>query len=279
MRLRTVRLPYKEGDVYTLYAWGDWHRFSANCDKTALLETRDAIEADPKALYLHMGDGHECITPDDKRWHAGGIDERLVTFHDIDRLIDVAVEDAFNFERPVIAKCIGVHDGNHERTANKYNSTNIVQRKLRLLSTAAGGEYDDLYYPGHALTRLVFADKQRHTCTLVIQSAHGTQAGRMDGAKINRMKQMLAFFRADILLRGHSHSLFASPVDWLEGNAVHTHIVAHRGYVAHTGSYFRTYQQEATSYGETGDYPPTSIGCPRFLLYPSRDGARIEAVT
>jgi hypothetical protein len=100
----------------------------------------------------------------------------------------------------------------------------------------------------------------------------------MDGAKLNNMKQALAWFHCDLMLRGHSHSFFASPAEWLEPNTTHTKLLAKRGYVAHTGSYLRTYEQDQDSYAEDGDYPPTTIGCPKFLLTPTREGCKIQAV-
>lgn len=273
MRLPIVRLPFKDGDVYTLYAWGDFHAFSASCDMGALYDKREEIASDPMAIFVFMGDGAEFITEQDPRWHSGGVDYSLIKPGAAMKIGDVTVDFLAEFFRPIAGKCIGFHDGNHEKAMNKHNSTSVGERVCR-------GAGIDLEYhtPGLAMTRIIFTDQHRHACSLVINSAHGHQAGRMDGAKVNQMKQALAWFHCDLMLRGHSHSFFASPATWLEPNANHTKLLSKRGYVSHTGSFVKTYGQDQDSYAEDADYPPTTIGCPRFLLHPTREGCKIEAV-
>lgn len=273
MRLNTVRRPFVEGQTYRLYAFGDIHAFNASCDLDAAYEVRNEIAANPTALVALMGDLTECITEKDPRWDSGGVDYSLVAPGDASHILDAEVEWATDFLRPIHDKVVVIHDGNHEKQANRHNATSITERVVE-----ASGIPRDLYVPGAALTRLVFTDSSRHACSLVINSAHGTQTGRMDGGKLNRMKQALAYFRCDIMLRGHSHSLFTSPHDWLEANANHTKLIAKRGYVSHTGSFLRTYEQDQDSYAEDGDYPPTSIGCPVFLLTPTREGCHVKAL-
>lgn len=274
MKLSKRRFPFTEGDTFTLWAIGDIHKGSANCDKEALAETISRVEADPSALYIHMGDGHEWITPADPRWDAEAVDEEFITLNQLGNIRAAAIRDAVATWEPVKEKCILWHDGNHEHRYDQHNDSHVTLEAVRRL-----GIDEDIYSPGSALTQLVFEDKSRHVCSLVVYSDHGYQAGRKDGAKLNTMRELPSYIRADIYLRGHSHSLFVSPIDWLEPNANHTEVKAHHGYVSHTGSYLRTYQQNATGYGELAAYPPTTIGSPRFILHPSRSGCRIEAMT
>lgn len=274
MRLVTVRRSFTEGDVYRLYPWGDFHVVNSSCDMGALIDTRNAIKDDPMAMHLFMGDAAEFITEKDPRWSAGGVDPDIIPAGQQGRIGDLTVEWLSEFFSPIADKCIGYHDGNHEKAMNKHNSTNVSSRTIKLAGIDA-----NLHTPGMAMTRIVFTDSSKHACSLIVNSSHGNQTGRMDGAKINQMKQALAYFRCDIMLRGHSHSFFASPADWLEPNANHTKLVAKRGYVSHTGSFLRTYEQDQDSYAEDGDYPPTSIGCPIFEIRPSRDGVKIRAIT
>ena len=273
MRLITVRRPFVAGQTYTLYGLGDIHAFSASCDLDAAYAVRDEVASDPLALVAFMGDGAECITEKDPRWDSGGVDYSLLTPGHARKIGDIEVEWLTEFMRPIADKIIVYHDGNHEKAFNRHNATDFSDRVMIGASIPR-----DYHAPGMALTRIVFTDASRHACSLVVNSAHGNQAGRMDGAKINRMKQALAWFHCDIMLRGHSHSFFASPCDWLEPNSNHTRPVSKRGYVSHTGSFLRTYEQDQDSYAEDGDYPPTSIGCPQFLLTPTREGCGIKAL-
>jgi hypothetical protein len=239
-----------------------------------VFETRDEIANDDKAIHIFMGDGAEFITRTDPRFDSQGIDDELVSIKQIDTIGKVCVDFLGELFSPIADKCIGYHDGNHEKKYNRFNDDNVTMAVMK-----RAGIDIDLYNPGQAMTKIIFTDKSRHACSMVIESGHGVQAGRMDGAKINRMKQALAYFRCDLMLRGHSHSLFTSPADWLEPNATHTKLTSHRGYVSHTGSYMRTYEQDTDCYGEDFDYPPTSIGCPVFTLRASRDGVTIKATT
>lgn len=271
--MNTARRGFVSGQVHTLYPIGDIHAFNASCDLDAAYAVRDEAAADPLALVVFMGDGTECITESDPRWHSGGVDHSLVKPGDASKIIDVQVAWLADFMRPLAAQVICYHDGNHEKAVNRHNATNFSERVME-----RAGIDPAVYSPGAALTKVIFTDASRHACSLLINSSHGSQAGRMDGAKINRLKQALAYFHCDIMLRGHSHSFFASPADWLEPNANHSKLVAKRGYVSHTGSFLRTYEQDQDSYAEDGDYPPTSIGCPKFLLSPTREGCGIVAM-
>ena len=267
MKLTTVRIPYKEGDTIKLYAWGDFHTLSASCDIDALYAARKEIEEQENAYHIFMGDGAECITPSDKRWSAKGLDWDIVSPSDIDRIPSLTVEYLGAFFKPIADKCIGFHRGNHEETADRsYN------RELCVEVMKEAGISPDLYAPAGAFTKLVFDDGNKHTMSIDINSAHGRQAGELDGGKLNRMKRALSHLRCDILLRGHSHSLFAVPVESLSTNSTNTRMVPHRGYVSHTGSFLRTYEEDTVCYGEVADYPPTTIGCPVFFITPSRYG-------
>ena len=54
MRLRTVNVPYKTGDVFSLYPIGDVHLGSVNCDKDLFDATIKRIRDDPKALWPNV---------------------------------------------------------------------------------------------------------------------------------------------------------------------------------------------------------------------------------
>ena len=92
LRLQTRRIEYEPGDCYTLYPLGDVHFGSANCDVQAFDDVVMEIRQNPKALWIGMGDMVESIAPNDKRWHAGGVDEKVVNLASQDRIGDVYVE-------------------------------------------------------------------------------------------------------------------------------------------------------------------------------------------
>ena len=271
MRIRTVRIVYEPGQAFTLYPLGDVHYGSANCDTGLFEETIRRIERDPDAMWLGLGDMVECIAPNDKRWNAGGVDERVVNLASQDRIGDVYVEKLATKLAPIAGKCIGYGDGNHEETFDKHYYTNLSIRVLERIGRP------DCYNGWACLTRLAFQDKGNHRTALRIFSQHGWQGGRMDGAKVNESRRLLAYVEADIYLTGHSHSKFIVPNTRLSVNPSWTKVTAHTVHVAHTGSFLRTLQQDHVGYAERAGYPPTTLGTVRFTLRPTTEnGVLVE---
>jgi len=269
VKLSTVRLNAKNGETFTLYPIGDVHLGSANCDKHLFWDTIDEVRTNPNARWIGMGDYAEWIGPRDKRWEAGGVDEMIINLACLDRIGDVYVEKIADMLRPIMDKCWGMGDGNHEQRFNEQG-TNLTARIIQ----AAGGP-GSLYLGWESIIRVVFSvgsGKEEHASHIPVRisCAHGWQAGRMDGGKVNQMEKLLAWIDADIYLRGHSHSKFVVPVTRLRTNQQFTKMIAHTCYVAMTGSFLRTYQQDAIGYGERAEYPPTTMGTPRFTLTPHR---------
>lgn len=274
MRLRTVRESYHSGQRFHLYPLGDIHLGSANCDKKALSEAIAIIRADPDARWIGMGDYVEWITPKDKRWHAGGIDEQIVNLANLDRIGDRYVEVIADILHPIMDKCWGMGKGNHEVTFEREHHTSLVQRIIQ-----ANGCPGDLYTGWACITRVVFEDARNHRCAIRIFASHGWQAGRMDGAKVNQLDHIMGWIDGcRIYLQGHSHSRVVKTKTKLDTNPSFTRLTAYDAYGAHTGSFLRTYQQDATGYGEEKGYPPVPIGMVRFTLKPTDEGVGVEAV-
>jgi hypothetical protein len=274
LRLHTVREECGLNQTFHFYPLGDIHLGSANCDKGRLFEVVDAIRADVDARWIGMGDYVEWITPKDKRWHAGGIDEDIVNMANLDRIGDAYVDAVATILRPIMDKCWGMGKGNHEGTFEREHHTNLVQRILQ-----AAGTPGDLYTGWAAITRVCFEDRNGHRSSVRIFHSHGWQAGRMDGAKVNQLDHIMGWIDGcRIYLQGHSHSRVVKTKTKLDTNPSFTKLTAYDSYGAHTGSFLRTYQQDATCYGEEHGYPPTSLGPIRFNLTPTTEGVIVESI-
>lgn len=230
------------------------------------------IRQNPKALWIGMGDMVESIAPNDKRWHAGGVDEKVVNLASQDRIGDVYVEKLATKLRPIADKLICYGDGNHEASFNKHYYTNLSVRVLEAL------ERPDAYTGWACLTRLAFSERT-HRTTIKVFSSHGWQGGRMDGAKVNEVRRLMAYVDADIYLQGHSHSKFVIPQTRLDCNPSWTKLIARKVYVAHTGSFLRTLQHDRVGYAEQFGYPPTTLGTVRFNITPKLGENIVEAIT
>ncbi len=260
--------------MFRLIPLGDIHLGSANCDKGALFKVIDGIRADPNARWLGIGDYVEWITPKDKRWHAGGIDEAIVNLANIDRIGDAYVDVISTILGPIMDKCWGMGKGNHETTFEREHHTNLVQRILQ--QTGAPGS---LYLGWASITRVQFEDASSHRSSIRIFASHGWQAGRMAGAKVNQLDHLMGWIDGcRIFLQGHSHDRVVKTKTVLGTNPSFTKLTATNSFGAHCGSYLRTYQQNATGYGEEKGYPPVPIGPVEFRLTPTHDGVLVESV-
>lgn len=273
MRLLTKRIAYEYGQTFTLHPIGDVHLGSASCDVQAFDDEIADVRRNPNALWIGMGDLVESIAPNDKRWHAGGVDEKIVNLASQDRIGDVYVEKLAAKLRPIADKLVCYGSGNHESAFLKHYYTDISQRVLHEIGRS------DAYVPWACLTRLYFEGPHNECFSLRVFSQHGWQGGRLDGAKVNESRRLLAYIAADIYLTGHSHSKFVIPQTRLDANRSWTKLVARKVYVAHTGSFLRTLQHDTVGYAERAGYPPTTLGTVRFTLRPTKRGIEIEAMT
>lgn len=279
MIIRTVRIPYKAGDVFTLIPLGDLHFGSAACDVSLLDSVIAEIRDNPKALWIGMGDMCEAIGPSDKRWDAGGLDKNVVRLDASGHIGDTYVRKCAARLRPIAAKCLAYGDGNHELTWYRHYHSNLSWRVLEGmgLGNEDPDEPPEPYTQWESLTRIIFQSRGRSVCCEV-DHAHGYQSGRKDGAKVNSMDELPGWIEADIYLRGHSHSLFAKPVDVMRKNNRRTEFLQKRVYVGHTGSFLKTYAMGHSHYAERGGYRPVPLGVLRFELRPCDDGVRVRVI-
>jgi hypothetical protein len=101
-----------------------------------------------------------------------------------------------------------------------------------------------------------------------IYVTHGHCGSGKSGAKVNRLEDIAHFMDADLIMMGHGHKkVIAPPVLKIclddRGN------VGHRKQISiMTGSYLRTYVENATTYGEKAGYAPCDLGTVHVTLKP-----------
>jgi hypothetical protein len=273
LRLITVQERYERGQTFRLVPLGDIHLGSANCDTKALWDAVLDIKADPMARWIGMGDMVESIAPNDKRWQAGGIDEKIVNLASQDRIGDVYVEKVADILSHIAGQCWAYGDGNHEAKFNSCYYTNLGVRVLDAIGRP------ECYVGWSGITRVVFQTRHRERTALYVYHSHGWQAGRKDGAKVNGLDDLMGNIDGcHIYLQGHSHSRLVKTKTKLGWNPSFTKERAFTCFGAHTGSFLRTYQEGHSAYGERAGYPPVPIGPLEFRVTPTKAGVRIKAV-
>lgn len=276
MKFITVRRNFVEGECHPFYFWGDWHVGNKACAKGELAKDRDRIAATPNALYANMGDNGDFITADgDRRFRAADLDTDILNLENLDRLGDVEVDWISDFEAPVIDRCVVQLGSNHPSKFDRKHSTDTMCRKLERL----GGDEmrNRLWAPAMAIVRLVFTDEHGHACQVTMNLHHGTHTAKYPSTLLNQLLIKARYWRdLDVIARGHCH-FCRSEHQQLVGFDRHcTKTVDRRLVVFLTGGYLKSLEG---GYAEDMDLDPIDIGMARLDIFPSRYGARLEAVT
>lgn len=253
-----VSKKYKSGDVFTLIPIGDLHIGNASCDIGKLEENIKEIAEDDTALVILLGDLAECIVPADKK--RFDFDEIHPMFkRHVKTLPTAYLKYLVKLLTPIKDKILCSHNGNHEDSLLKYYFQDLNDQLCESLGINCS--------PGQAFTKINFSyGSGGHQQSIMVNSAHGHKAGRRTGSKVNFMEDMPAWIEADIIVRGHSHSLFCNKTVRLVPNPRNTKTLKKEILVAHCGSYLSTYTSGNTTYAEDSDYPPSAVGILRIYV-------------
>jgi hypothetical protein len=273
MRLLRAREPYEPGQVFTLIPLGDLHLGSANVDWGHLKRVLRRIEVEPNIRWIGMGDLLESIAPDDKRWNPADVDKKVVTLRESAEIRRAYVAKLAEILAPIMSKCWGMNDGNHEDKFNVRYYTNLLLDTLDLL-----GYPHDLYGGWSSFTNVVF-EEGTHRCNLRVYQQHGWQAGRKKGAKVNNLDDLMGYIEGcHIHLVAHSHERILTTKTKLGATASFHDFKSYDSYGAHTGSFLRTYQKDKVGYAEKHSFPPVSLGPVEFEIAPGRGGVEIKGI-
>lgn len=232
--MRVVRITenYVPGRTFTVWPIGDTHLGAVDTDEALLKQHIAAIEDDPYARVIFMGDVGDCITHRDPRFGAGMWTQRyLQAAFEEGGIPGEVVDHAVELFHPIRKKIWCWLSGNHERTIRKHTDREIG-------SEIAGAlQVPYLAYSGYA--RIAWKRERSGAngaeFSTTFDLAHGWQGGRRSGAKINQLELELAESDADIILRGHSHDRVAQVFPSLR---IGKHAVEEwNRVVAHTGTY------------------------------------------
>ena len=232
-----------------LICFGDVHCGGLSTDLNAFDKMIKYAEKSGAHL-LGLGDWAEAISATDKRFDLGSIDPRFLDGDLIANQYNY-IEEALE---PIKDQVLTLHAGNHDLKVKKNCHIDMTKQMCRNLGIQ--------YAEGSALTRLSFKRPNR-TTSFVIYSAHGSQAGRNTGSKINSMESLSNAYVFDLAVCGHSHSLFtiSSTQVYLSQNNTLGFRTIHFG---NSGSFLRGIKENVVSYGELGGYKPSKVG---YLLY------------
>lgn len=208
-RAVTLQIPFR--DSVSVYPLGDIHLGAGECDEELLARTVAAIQVDPHAYWIGMGDYIDAINMRDPRFEAGGLAPWLYSPLGMSDIIGAQLERLVDRYLGKIAhKCLGLVYGNHEAKAAKYSERNIAGEIAARLRGKRGDNDNTLMlgYEGWVLISARKAVKAKNPPTLgrlKIYAHHGAGAASTRGGKLNRLVKAMTPQAADLVLMGHVH--------------------------------------------------------------------------
>lgn len=255
---------------YYVVPIGDTHVGNVGFDEQKLRALVQWIKEKENVLWLGMGDYCECIMMGDKRFDIKSIAPEFRT--KLDNLVVSQINKLVEILDPIKDKCIGLHEGNHDRKIRLQHSYNVVyeiwrgfgNKNIKLLQDAA-------------ITRLCYKmpTPLGGGYTFDIFSTHGNVGGRKGGGKINRLEDCIGFFDADIYLIAHSHIKATESKCVLKVDK-NMNLQHKKKVLAVTGCFLNGYVQGGSSYVEQFMLPPTQTGVVKIMLNPRRHDIHIS---
>ena len=259
-----IEIPlYKYNKPIHLYAIGDVHRNSPNCDVKKWKEFLAEVKKDrPETYFILVGDLFDSFSTSERKSYVGG------DFHESTtrRWEEMYAQDVKNFVKEVEfmkGRTLAVLGGNHYfmfvdgTTTDQWVASELKAR----------------YLGCNALIRLTLRYARSQGQQVDICVHHGLGGGRTSGASINKLQQMAGYFDADIYLQGHDHNRCVDYINRLglsNGSHGKIRLVNKKMLLARTGSFLKAYEPKTPSYAVDAMMPPNDLGALKIILTPTR---------
>lgn len=262
------------GDEWRLFPLGDIHLGNVACDEKLFRSVVERIAADDKALWIGLGDYCDFINVSDPRFSVASL-AKWIQMADLADLARAQRDKFLEIVKPIASKCVGLVEGNHERSIQRHYERDIYSEIVMGVKDA--GSFDvstklGLGYSGWLLLNFYRADEKKRATNLRLYLHHGFVGGRLAGAKALNMQRALHTRDADLVIMGHSHneSVQVEAVESVRGSHV---VLNHR-----IGVFSGTFLAQA-DYAEVKGYLPLPVTQPVVLLKPGaceiRDRIRV----
>jgi len=232
---RTIKLGKNRNQIACI---GDTHKGNPGHVEKQFQKAKEVIKKQ-KMNVVMMGDMVECREPGHPFFVPGAptINDQMNWYCDL--------IDEFNDG----GMLLGVMIGNHEHALIQKTSNNDIQRYCKKVKVS----YMD--YMG----TLDF-DYSGYTYSVVFH--HGAGGGTTIGGQMNRLMNFTKIFgNYDAVIMAHTHQLAALPPSIILTRDKKTHSnIDKYCFPAYTGSFFCTYKEGLSQYGEIKAYPPLPIG-------------------
>lgn len=271
INLKTIKIKDKV-TWYHIIPIGDIHLGNIGCDTEKLKKLVEWIKEKDNVYWIGMGDFLDCINYTDKRFDSQTIAPEFR--NSLDNLVATQMHAIVEILKPIKEKCLGLHEGNHERKIRLKYQYNVIYEIWKAFNIPSIPMLKDA-----AITRLRFI----HVCKTYKQpcykydifSIHGNVGGRKGGGKVNRLEDLCANFQADIYLIAHSHIKLTESKSMLYADN-HLNLKRAKKVLAVTGCFLNGYTKGAGGYCEQWMLPPTMTGVVKVSVRPVQGDLHIS---
>lgn len=257
-------------EQWRLYPLGDVHLGNAACDERLFRSVVQRIADDDHALWIGLGDYADFVNSSDPRMDYASV----APWVKISDMVDLAraQRDRFlDIVEPIAPKCLGMIEGNHERSITKFYERNIYAELVTAIKQAGGfpPEHQLAFgYSGWLMLHFYRNEKRDAQGRMLrIFLHHGFVGGKLAGAKALNMQRVLWTHDCDLAILGHSHNTMmqVESVEAVKGNqVVHDRRI---------GMFSGTFMNGAR-YSEKAGFFPMPITQPHVVLMPGYTDAR-----
>lgn len=265
MEIKDVIVPFKQSNsIFKLFCFGDIHAGTIHCVEDRVKAKVNEIAKERNAYWIGMGDYGEFITPRDKRFDPN--QKSIAEWVEPDNVAECQTKWIVDLFKPIKNKCVGLLYGNHEDSMRIYNHDNVHKNICDRLGV------DNLGFS--TFVRFFFRRENSNESHIISGVfTHGSGWAVTPGTKMNTLLRFMnSFGGRNVLMYGyaHVHDIIATPKAYMtvsDAQYDQAKIKEQTEWGATTGSWFRTYTRGViASYGEKKVYPPTAIGCAKFVI-------------
>ena len=267
MQVKEIVVRYSRANSeFHKYPLGDMHFGTKHALEHELIKKVKVIKDDPTASWIGMGDYGDFILPGDPRWEYDR--DVFAEWLEQDNIADSQIDSIAEILRPIVDKCDGLLEGNHEWAISHHFHQNVIGKLCKQLGV------DYLGYS--CFVRYIFRRANGESHQIIGHYEHGSGNCITKGAKLNKLRRSMDAFEADIYGYAHMHDIITDTKPYLTMDK-RNHIWSAKKVGAVTGSWVTAYTQGLSpSYAERKGYPPNSIGCPTFIIDPNEGRLEVQ---
>lgn len=263
--------------------WEQWFLLTSDRHHDSLYSDREYIKQhlekarERKARILDFGDFFDCMQGKyDPRRNYPEMNPRFIEMMQSQNIgyLDAIVKEAVEFYKPYADLFMLIAKGNHETAVLSHNDTDLTNRLVYGLNSAAGAQIQTGEYGGWVQFFFTYSKTQRESKRM--KYFHGSGGGGpVTKGVIQSNRQAVFLPDADIVVNGHIHENWVLAMQRERINTTGT-IFQDTQYHVRTSTYKDEYGDGSGGWAVQKGLPPKPIGAVWLRFYRERKHIRFD---